>query len=575
MTNGVLKIETKMEMGDFEKGKKRLEKGLSQLSTSIKDLKKVAFTIGNEAGKGILKIGGAIKGMLKSIMKFVSVAQIMKTITEGLRNMAQASGSANEVISSISTSFLYLKNSIASAVMPILQALSPMITAITDKLTLLINMVGMITARIFGGATTFIKAKKAQVDYAASLDKTGKVAAKTAGVLASFDQIDILPQNDNDIIPGMPDPNDMFEKVEIPIETLDFADKISEALSFLKENLDDILRLVIIIGSGMLAWSISGTLGATLAIIAGNFLSFAGIVGILVSAFDMLANGVDWGNLTTMLLSVMVLVGGLALLFGGVAAAIGLLVSGIVILAIGLYDWIKTGELSTETFWLLEAGIIAVGVALALLIGWPALIMAALVGVALAIYKHWDEIKAIVSETWEYIKEIWGKLSDWFFSSVLEPIKSGFKDAINYLLELAETFANGFIKRINAIIEVLNGLSFNMPDWVPIIGGKSLGFNIPSRNKISLPRLATGAVIPPNSEFIAILGDQKSGTNIEAPLSTIEQALRNVLAESGSQKDGNIVAKFFVDGRELARATAPYYAEENNRCGIKLINGVI
>jgi len=47
----------------------------------------------------------------------------------------------------------------------------------------------------------------------------------------------------------------------------------------------------------------------------------------------------------------------------------------------------------------------------------------------------------------------------------------------------------------------------------------------------SVPKLATGAVIPPNHEFLAILGDQKSGTNVEAPLSTIEDAVRNVLSE--------------------------------------------
>lgn len=88
-----------------------------------------------------------------------------------------------------------------------------------------------------------------------------------------------------------------------------------------------------------------------------------------------------------------------------------------------------------------------------------------------------------------------------------------------------------------------------------------------------IPQLATGAVIPPNSEFLAILGDQKSGTNIEAPLSTIEQALRNVLTERGGT-NGNSPVVLQIDGKELARTMASYNTGETNRLGTRLINGV-
>ncbi|QIB68269.1 hypothetical protein Ami103574_02600 [Aminipila butyrica] len=98
-----------------------------------------------------------------------------------------------------------------------------------------------------------------------------------------------------------------------------------------------------------------------------------------------------------------------------------------------------------------------------------------------------------------------------------------------------------------------------------------------SSGGVRLPRLATGAVIPPNSEFLAILGDQKHGTNIEAPLSTIEQAVDNALSRRGNAggTSGSAVAVFNIDGREFARAMAPYTAGENMRQGTRLINGVI
>lgn len=59
---------------------------------------------------------------------------------------------------------------------------------------------------------------------------------------------------------------------------------------------------------------------------------------------------------------------------------------------------------------------------------------------------------------------------------------------------------------------------------------------------LSLPHLASGAVIPPRAPFMAVLGDQKNGTNIETPLSTIEDALENVLARRGSMNDQQVVA---------------------------------
>ena len=68
---------------------------------------------------------------------------------------------------------------------------------------------------------------------------------------------------------------------------------------------------------------------------------------------------------------------------------------------------------------------------------------------------------------------------------------------------------------------------------MPGIGGKSFGFNLKSISGVKLPRLATGAVIPPNDSFMAILGDQKSGTNIETP----ERLLRQIYREENGNAE--------------------------------------
>ena len=113
----------------------------------------------------------------------------------------------------------------------------------------------------------------------------------------------------------------------------------------------------------------------------------------------------------------------------------------------------------------------------------------------------------------------------------LNAIVGGAKGAVNGLIGLFEGMANGVIKCVNAIIRGLNKISFDVPSWVPSIGGKTFGFDIKPISEISIPRLAQGAVIPPNKEFMAVLGDQKHGTNIEAPLSTIQEAVALVMQD--------------------------------------------
>ncbi|MFV0516513.1 MAG: hypothetical protein ACK5MV_03885 [Aminipila sp.] len=148
-------------------------------------------------------------------------------------------------------------------------------------------------------------------------------------------------------------------------------------------------------------------------------------------------------------------------------------------------------------------------------------------------------------------------------------------EGINKMLDFAEGLANGFINAANLVIKALDKISFTIPDWVPNIGGETFGININELSKVSIPRLATGAVIPPNSEFLAILGDQKNGTNIGAPLSTIEQAVDNVLSRRGYSGGGNATVILQIDGREFARVIDPYNTGETSRQGVRLIDGII
>lgn len=149
-----------------------------------------------------------------------------------------------------------------------------------------------------------------------------------------------------------------------------------------------------------------------------------------------------------------------------------------------------------------------------------------------------------------------------------------FEGMVNLVISLVNGLINAVCSGVNAIISALNSISVDIPDWVPLLGGKHFGINLsyvspPQIPELAIPRLATGAVIPPNREFLAVLGDQTQGTNIEAPLETIKQAFREALAESGgSARQMTVILQ--VGRRELGRTIVELGREEEQRVGMRI-----
>lgn len=98
--------------------------------------------------------------------------------------------------------------------------------------------------------------------------------------------------------------------------------------------------------------------------------------------------------------------------------------------------------------------------------------------------------------------------------------------------------------------------------------GRSAFSSMPSVSNYSIPKLATGAVIPPNREFLAVLGDQKQGTNVEAPLSAIEQAVANVMSRMGYGAEQTVILQ--VDKDQLGKVVYKLNKAESRRIGVNL-----
>ena len=226
---------------------------------------------------------------------------------------------------------------------------------------------------------------------------------------------------------------------------------------------------------------------------------------------------------------------------------------------------------------------------------WPVLAVIAAIGALIAIVvlliKNWDKVKAAATLCWEGIKNVWNTVAAWFDTNVVQPVAAfftglwdgiknafisvwdfmsgAFKGYINGWLDLIEGFANFFVNMINKIIDALNTISIDIPDWVPEFGGSTFGINIPNVSKISIPRLARGAVIPANSEFLAVLGDQKSGRNLEAP----EGLIRKIVREETSGQ--SVTVQVVADGnaKEFVRWLRFELSKEDTRRGVNLIKG--
>lgn len=149
----------------------------------------------------------------------------------------------------------------------------------------------------------------------------------------------------------------------------------------------------------------------------------------------------------------------------------------------------------------------------------------------------YDSISNTLGNIMDAVKTIFGGVVD-FIAGVFtadwdrawQGVKSIFTGLWNGIVSALEGAVNLIITGVNFLIRQLNKVSFSIPDWVPAVGGKRFGFNIQQISPISIPRLAQGAVIPPNREFMAVLGDQSSGNNLEAPESLIRKIVRE---ESG------------------------------------------
>ena len=105
------------------------------------------------------------------------------------------------------------------------------------------------------------------------------------------------------------------------------------------------------------------------------------------------------------------------------------------------------------------------------------------------------------------------------------------RSAVNGVISLLNGMISRLVSALNSVVRAANKLSFTVPAWVPSIGGRRFGVNMSYVTAPQIPYLAKGAVLPAGKPFLAMVGDQRHGTNVEAPLSTIQEAVALVMED--------------------------------------------
>lgn len=491
------------------------------------------------AAQSMETFGKRLKSVVRSALVFTVITQALSKVRDWVKNVVMVNSEARESIAQLKGALLTLAQPLVSVIVPAFTLLVKVITAVVSQIT---RLVALISGKSVKATANSAKALNKETS---ALKGTGSAAKKAASQLAAFDEINqISTDTANDAGGGAS------------------ADAITPDFSYMDDISDRLKKIadaVMLIAAGLALWKISsslpGVLGTILQKLGGILIAVGGLILLWDGLSDAWNNGVNWGNLLEMLAGTAALAGGLAIAFGKVGAGIGLVVAGAAMIITAFKDICDNGANLQNTL-LLIAGILATGIGFTFLT--KSVLPLAIAGIA-AILVAMMKLTGNLEEFAKNLKEnILGGIVQFIkgvftgdLEMALEGVKKVAKGIVNGILIIVESFINNIIRGLNWLITKINSISLKVPDWVPGIGGKGWSPHLGQMSSVTLPRLATGAVIPPNKEFLAVLGDQKSGTNIETPLATMVDAFKQAMAESG----GTTTVVIQLDGKEIARST--------------------
>ncbi len=477
----------------------------------------------NQIKDGFNKMNTSVSSSIKHIGR---LALGIFSVASAYRLMSAASSTLGQYDKQYATNLEYIRYLIAQAIAPALKYVVNLASTLLSYLNYILNAWFGITLFSKNSSKNFMKARESTSKIKKDLQTT------------PFDEMNVLSNTSSSGKSGAvaPSIDPSMLQGEIPVW-----------LKWIADNKDLILSIMAGIAAGLLAWK----LGLDGIKALGIGLLIAGIVYTIESLLEYL-NNPSWKNFGKIIQGVGLAIIGLGALIGSVP----LVVAGAIVLIVGTIvkyweqikgflqngidwlvsktDWIKdnfgiVGETIYTIFTSLLQGLLNIFDSLFTAIkGIFDGIIKFIKGVFSGDWKlAWEGIKDIFASVWNGIKGI--------VSSVWQFIKSIFNSLVNLVKGIVNTIwgaikglINLITSGINILIRGINKLSFDAPDWVPGIGGKKFGFNIPE-----IPRLAKGTILNAPGRGVPVAGGTalagEAGREAYLPLSDTQ-----LLEELGS-----------------------------------------
>lgn len=512
-----------------------------------------------KAGDSAKKFGTRLLNIGKSALVFSAIYSGLRAIVSYTNKMLQT----NERYTS---QLAQLQGALLTAFQPLYQVALPGAIAVLRVLTAIVSVVANVLSALTGKtAAQSAKNAKALNEEADAIGGVGSAAEKVRKSLAGFDEINTLGTPESGGGGGAAGINPDFSA----FDTAEYKAKVDE--------------LTVYLSGALLA------LGAILAFSGANIPLGIGLMAAGAVGLAAVVKG-NWGAMSDELKgaigAVVTLLGGVLLALGAVLAFSGVNpVLGLALMAAGLtayaaataLDWSNIQKALQgpvgEVVAIASGALLALGLILAFSgVNLPlgiALIAAGAVGLVTVGAMNWDAIQQKLSQVWEGIKQWFNThvkpkltLEYWKekFATIADALEQKIKDGVNAAIALV----NKFITWLNEKM-VLKWSDFSVGGVKVVEAGSFTLLNIPR-----IPALAQGAVLPANKPFLAMVGDQKNGTNVEAPLETIKQALSEVMAMYGS---GDVNVNISGDLAPFIRWLKVEIDRENKRVGPSLAGG--
>lgn len=595
--NGVIKDT---EDGQLKNLNKQLDIMTSKLSQTKDEAKQTANKINDAFNEKRFNLGGISNGVSeistkldkfkKRVTRLIGTVAIFNLLRSSLASLRDKFMSLLNTNDTFSSSLNQIKANLMTAFAPIYNACLPAINSLMNALSKLTGTIAVFVSGLFGKSLD--DAKNQAKGLSKALDKTSKSGEKASGSLSSLDEIELINEDSSNVGgSGTEDTGINYDgEIQYSQKLLDFLNKIKE---FVAENKESIIGFLFGIAGGLLAIKF----GCDLLEGLGIGIMIASIMKLIQDLKKYLEDP-SWENFGNIIQDIGLFIVGLGILI----SEIPLIIAGAIVLIVGtiIKNWDKIkGTLQGGIDWLKTKGreifVWLFGDVFAPLYdGFVNILQSALnfldttfnnaktifdniIGFIKNVFTGnwkgaWENVKNIflallnqIKATFMLVLSTLGNLAVGVGQTVGNVIAGVFKAVVNGVLGAMESILNFPIKSVNKLIKVINE--------VP-------GINLGTLPTFNLPRLATGAVIPPRQEFAAILGDQKHGTNIEAPLDTIVDAFNISL---NKRNDNNEVIDLLlelnrnifelsknptilnINGREFAKATYNDFKNEDSR----------